>query len=190
MVSTVLLISAAVSVDSLVTGVSYGLKRVALPPLSKGLVSLESGAAIAIAIVIGRVVSSFVPALVARLAAAVLLVGLGVSAIISGRRASVIRLLSQPELADTDLSGEISINEAIVLGVALAMDCFAMGLGLALTELGWFVPGLCCGLACLVSMCAGELAGNWFAVEICMWGPLLSVLPGVVMVLLGLSRLL
>ncbi|MGB9867636.1 MAG: manganese efflux pump [Bacillota bacterium] len=188
MVSTVLLVSVAVSVDSLVTGVFYGLKGLALPVGLKCLVSMESAAAISAAVVLGCAVAGFVPATVAKFAGGLLLMGLGIAAIIKGHGSSVIRLLSEPELADVDSSGQIDLREAVVLGIALAMDCFGMGLGLALTGTSWLAAGTCCGLGCLVSMCVGELAGKWFAAKMYVYAQAISALPGMVMILLGLSH--
>src|SRR5699024_693330 len=40
-------------------------------------------------------------------------------------------LLTKPEKADMDQSGVISVNEALLLGIALALDAFGAGIGAA-----------------------------------------------------------
>lgn len=49
-----------------------------------------------------------------------------------GNIAIAIQVLKRPEIADIDKSGYISINEAMILGLALAFDAFGAGIGAAL----------------------------------------------------------
>src|SRR5699024_1240480 len=45
------------------------------------------------------------------------------------KRAHFFNILSTPDQADLDHSGIISPNEALLLGIALALDAFGAGLG-------------------------------------------------------------
>jgi putative sporulation protein YtaF len=99
----------------------------------------------------------------------------------------VIEILREPGAADMDHSGHISLTEACFLGVALALDSVAAGLGAAMA--GFSPLGLPLAAACgsFTMMLLGsrgarllpfKLEGNW------------ALLHGVVLVALGLYRMM
>ncbi|HLO03540.1 MAG TPA: manganese efflux pump, partial [Symbiobacteriaceae bacterium] len=98
----------------------------------------------------------------------------------------VIEILREPGRADLDRSGSISLWEAGLLGIALALDSVAAGLGAGLAGANWVLPLLAFALSWLFLTTGGwvgervpfKLEGPWGALH------------GVVLMALGLLRLL
>lgn len=99
----------------------------------------------------------------------------------------VIEILREPGAADIDRSGHINPVEACLLGIALALDSVAAGLGAAMAGFSPYGLPVAAALASFGLMLAGsrgarflpvKLSGSWSAVH------------GVVLVLLGLYRIM
>lgn len=100
----------------------------------------------------------------------------------------VIQILRTPSIADVDKSGNISASEATLLGLALSLDAFGAGIGAALIG---FVPLL---TASVISISSGSFIalGLRFGLRYAEmnWIKKLSVLPGCVLVIMGLLKML
>ncbi|UUZ80125.1 sporulation membrane protein YtaF [Paenibacillus sp. P26] len=99
----------------------------------------------------------------------------------------VIQILRTPSIADMDRSGNISPYEAMLLGLALSLDAFGAGIGAAL--LG-FTPWLTASAIALASgtfLATGLHVGLRYA-EL-KWIRKLSILPGFVLILMGIMKL-
>ncbi|OCT11839.1 sporulation membrane protein YtaF [Paenibacillus pectinilyticus] len=100
----------------------------------------------------------------------------------------VIQILRTPSIADVDKSGNISASEATLLGLALSLDAFGAGIGAAL--LG-FVPLL---TASVISLSSGSLLALGLRVGFryaeMPWLKKLSILPGCVLILMGILKML
>jgi len=100
----------------------------------------------------------------------------------------IIQVLSKPQCADLDSSGDISLSEAVILGFALAMDSFSAGF--AVSILGFNIPftafavGVGHILLIYPGMWLGRLAGTS---RIC---SRISIFPGCILMLLGLYKLI
>lgn len=97
----------------------------------------------------------------------------------------VVQVLRAPDLADVDRSGAISLQESLVLGSALAMDAFASGVGAAMAGMGLSVIAVVALTQLAMLRLGQELAGR-------IPGELLTrvdVLPGAVLILIGLGKL-
>lgn len=102
----------------------------------------------------------------------------------------VIRILKEPAEADLDKSGTISIYEAVLLGLALAMDSLGAGFGLAMTGfeslLTPVVIAIAVGLASFTLVGMGRLLGSRCAAG---WlGDRAGTIQGWVLIGLGLMR--
>lgn len=100
----------------------------------------------------------------------------------------VIQILRTPSIADVDKSGNISASEATLLGLALSLDAFGAGIGAALIG---FVPLL---TASVISISSGSFIalGLRFGLRYAEinWIKKLSVLPGCVLIIMGLLKML
>lgn len=100
----------------------------------------------------------------------------------------VIEIIREPARADLDKSGVISAREAMLLGLALAMDALGAGFGAAMTgfEPVLTVPVVGLTKFCLVGlgcMLGRRYAANWL-------GDRAATIPGWVLIGLGIMRVL
>ncbi|MCQ6559879.1 sporulation membrane protein YtaF [Paenibacillus mendelii] len=100
----------------------------------------------------------------------------------------VIQILRTPQIADVDRSGIISASEAVLLGFALSLDSFGAGLGAAMIGFPPLLTALiistASGLFLLGGMKLGFRFSGWSAMQA------LSILPGVMLVMMGIMKLL
>nr|WP_193790115.1 manganese efflux pump [Paenibacillus beijingensis] len=99
----------------------------------------------------------------------------------------VVQILRTPQEADIDRSGTISPSEALLLGSALSLDAFGAGLGAAMVGLEPLVT------ACAITLSSGLflLLGLRFGFRFSSWHRIqsLSALPGILLILIGISKL-
>lgn len=100
----------------------------------------------------------------------------------------VIQILRTPQMADVDRSGIISASEALLLGIALSLDSFGAGLGAAMIGFSPLLTALVISTASGLFLLAGTQLGFKFAA----WRGMraLSVLPGIMLIVMGLVKLL
>ncbi|WP_438447970.1 sporulation membrane protein YtaF [Gorillibacterium sp. sgz5001074] len=100
----------------------------------------------------------------------------------------VIQILKTPAAADLDRSGTISSREAAWLGIALSLDAFGAGIGAALIGyppvLTSVVIALSCGTFITLGLRVGLLYSN------AKWVKRLSILPGFILILIGVMKLM
>jgi len=100
----------------------------------------------------------------------------------------VIQILRKPSIADMDRSGNISAYEATLLGLALSLDAFGAGIGAALIG---FTPWL---TAAVITLSSGIFLGFGLRIGFryaeMKWVRRLSVLPGFVLIVMGIMKLL
>ncbi|CAM4258870.1 putative Mn2+ efflux pump MntP [Paenibacillus endophyticus] len=100
----------------------------------------------------------------------------------------VIQILKTPQAADVDKSGTISASEAVMLGVALSLDAFGAGLGAALIGL----PSLLTALTIAAASAIFLIGGMRFGFRFSAWRGMqtLSLLPGILLIMMGIMKLL
>jgi len=100
----------------------------------------------------------------------------------------VIEILRKPAHADMDRSGTISAGEAALLGAALSLDAFGAGIGAAWISLSPWMTAPMIAIFCAIFLQLGIHAGSLAARAA--WVRRLTFLPGLILIMLGLSRLL
>ncbi|WP_028609995.1 MntP/YtaF family protein [Paenibacillus harenae] len=100
----------------------------------------------------------------------------------------VIQILRTPQAADVDKSGTISASEAVMLGVALSLDAFGAGLGAAMIGL----PALLTSLTIAAASAMFLVGGIRFGFRFSTWKGMhaLSLLPGILLIMMGIMKLL
>ena len=189
----------ALSLDGFGAGLAYGLRQIRVPIVSMVIISLTSGLAISVSLLLGHLAAQGIPPDPARHLGGVLLILLGFWILLQALRSStrrtlsiripqlgiVIQVLLEPLDADMDGSGCISAREAVVLGVALALDAFAAGFAIALSGLfSVFVPlFVVVGLFMLLhlGMVMGQRSAHLLSDKV-------SLLPGCLLIVLGVLR--
>ncbi|NIK66934.1 sporulation membrane protein YtaF [Paenibacillus sp. BK720] len=100
----------------------------------------------------------------------------------------VIQILRTPQAADVDKSGTISATEALMLGVALSFDAFGAGIGAAMIGLSPLLTPIMIAAASALFLLGGMRFGfrfsNWKGMQA------ISVLPGILLIIIGILKLL
>lgn len=100
----------------------------------------------------------------------------------------IIRIWRTPSAADMDRSGVITAFEAFLLGIALSLDSLGAGIGAAFIGFPPVVTALFIGASSGLCIAAGVKLG--FLVSGFRWIGKLTVLPGIILIIMGLSKLL
>lgn len=187
----VILLAVAVSLDGLGAGLACGLKRVRVPFFSVALMGFAAGGAVLISMLVGAFLSEFFSAPVAVLAGGVLLIILGLFMSWQAWRqrtpTGFLGLRSDPLRADADSSGTINCAEALVLGIALALDGFAAGFGAALAGFSPWITGLAVAAMNMLFISAGLRLGQAVAARA---QKRLLLVPGLLLLVLGIFKII
>lgn len=99
----------------------------------------------------------------------------------------IIKILKKPATADLDHSGSISYWEAVILGLALALDALGAGLSAGLSGMSIIFFPLLIGLSKFVFVTSGYLAGkeagNFLPDNF-------KIYPGIIIIVLGIFTLI
>ncbi|MGE5508182.1 MAG: manganese efflux pump [Chitinophagales bacterium] len=199
-----LLLALAVSFDGLGAGFGFGLKKVRIDWRCLLVIGLVAGATVLVACGAGHLIGRRLgEALAGRLGGA-LLVGLGFVNLASGEPEPaesrpvlslelrtwglVVEVARHPGEADLDRSGTISVPEALVLGLALALDGGAVGLGAGMSGFAPLAAALWVAPVNVGLLWLGELIGRRLTEERRQrW---LRLCPGLILLALGVGRLI
>lgn len=215
-----LLMAVALSLDGFGVGLAYGLRRIRIPMGSLIVIALCTVFAMGISMLFGNWVTLWLRFIPARLLGAAILLTLGtfqLSRSIWNRKREifpqavpamatviqqpvlepvfrfqlsffglVIQVLKTPDIADVDGSGGISLRESILLGSALAMDAFASGIGAAMAGVTLSVIGIVALTQIIMLRLGQQMAGKIPE----SWTTKAEYLPGAVLILVGLGKLI
>lgn len=104
------------------------------------------------------------------------------------RMGIIIQILRTPSAADVDRSGIITTGEAFLLGIALSLDAFGAGIGAALVGYPPFLTAILIAASSGVFLWCGMRLG--FLVAGLSWVRRLSILPGIILIVMGIMKLL
>ncbi len=201
------LLALAVSMDGFTAGLSCGLRRLWIPFSSLLVICLASAGAIAVSMLLGGQITGLIPLGFLPFAGGGLLIALGLYVLLGNlfrvgrswrdrerekRNAvrtgstglkTIVTIARHPEEADLDRSGELSIKEAALLGLALAADAFGVGFGAAMMGLSLPLTVVAVGLAKLVMVPLGAECGRLASGGISLEAA--SVLSGAILICIG-----
>jgi putative sporulation protein YtaF len=100
----------------------------------------------------------------------------------------MIQILRTPSEADMDRSGTISAGEAFLLGTALSLDAFGAGIGAALVGYPPYLTSILIATASGFFLWAGTRVG--YLASGLRWVRQLSMLPGIILIVMGIIKLL
>lgn len=208
-----LLLGAALSLDALGIGISYGMRGIKLGVKAQAVVFVLTFVYTAAAAVAGTRLLAVVPAQAANAAGIVLLFAMGAFVLLSALRKErpkkgspcgeqtildmaikrfglTIRIIKNPVICDLDASNSISGWEAAYLVLVLCLDSIGAVVGTALTGIG---VGLLPAFTALFQICflnAGHLLGRRLCASRWADSKCVMVLPGLMLIGIGISRLL
>ncbi|MBP7868490.1 MAG: sporulation membrane protein YtaF [Firmicutes bacterium] len=206
----VILLAAAISVDALGAGLTYGLRRIRVPACAALLVAVTSLVGTAASALVGSTAGGWLTPRLAEQIGGLILVAMGLwigwEGIRDRRRNNVaigadlllslrvrplgvmIQVMRCPEIADVDRSGQLGAGEAVLLGSALALDTFGAGLAAGLGGGSWITVAMAVGLMTLCGFAGGTALGQRVPEA---WGGVwLRVAPGVILTIMGLASII
>jgi len=203
----VLMLGIAVSFDGFGVGFAYGLRRLHIPPASLLIICASSALSVFISMVAGRMIVQLFSPQFGSVLGSVLLIGVGIflvqqslqqgklTALHNSRGEEINEkglsylscVLREPYRADFDKSGVISGKEAMVLGIALAMDAFGAGFGAAMLGFAPLTTAVGVGVIKMILITVGLQLGKRYARNIS--GERAAVFAGLVLIILGVIHL-
>lgn len=100
----------------------------------------------------------------------------------------VVQVMKTPSMADVDRSGIISPSEAALLGLALSLDAFGAGIGAALIGFRPIVTATVIALTSGSFFATGLKVGYLFSEK--EWVKKLTILPGILLIVIAILKLL
>lgn len=207
----------AVSLDGFGVGITYGIRKIKIPARSIFIITVCSGVIIFLSMRIGEWLALFLSTYTAKAIGASILIFIGIWALShmhfqkdeekngeenKSKRITdqqvlrleikqlglVIQILRTPTLADIDQSGVISPFEASLLGIALSFDAFGAGIGASLIGFEPVTTSLVIAGMCGLFVLLGLKVGFFFSeIE---WMKYISYVPGLLLILYGIIKLL
>jgi putative sporulation protein YtaF len=227
-VTSLILLSFAVSLDGFGVGITYGVRKIKIPVSSIFIISACSGLIILMSMMVGVAMTRWMSPHLTSAAGAMILIGIGIAALIqfirSGERGDgesgrsmvtgtgivvakenpnfgnpvltmelkvfglIIQILRSPSAADMDRSGTITAGEAFFLGTALSLDAFGAGIGAALVGFPPLITAILIAVASGLFLWSGTRVGFWASGW--RWVRPLSMLPGIILIAMGIFKLL
>lgn len=209
---SLLILALAVSLDGFAAGTTYGLRKIKIPLRSILIIAACSGVMILLSMGLGEWINNFMtPALAHRIGPAIL-IAVGCWTVFhlmvqkreenhaDSREARqillfeiktlglMVQILKTPTVADVDGSGTISPLEAGLLGAALSFDAFGAGVGAALVGFSPVWTALLIAGMSSLFLRAGMRFGFQFSDA--RWVKRLSFVPGVILILIGIVKIL
>ncbi|HEY4601997.1 MAG TPA: sporulation membrane protein YtaF [Cerasibacillus sp.] len=196
----------AVSIDGFGVGMTYGMRQTKVPLIAIFIIMCCSGVTVFVAMMIGDFLNRIITTQHTEMLGGSILIGLGLfslfqilrskkeqqlktsSTAAKGTLHDVKTVLTTPERADLDQSGNISSGEALLLGFALAMDAFGAGIGAAMLNYPPLIT------ACLIAMMSGLflIFGIYMGYILIkkQYFQQLSFLPAILLITIGLTNIL
>jgi putative sporulation protein YtaF len=206
---TILVLAISCNLDNVGVGLAYGARGIGIPLASNLLIALVTAAGTGLCIACGRQIFHFLPAEVAVLLGAGLLIGMGAWVIrqeIGGasRQEQVshsedelaqkslwrrlILLLENPSLADRDSSGHIDLRESLLLSLALMLNNLPNGVGAGLLGLSIWFTTMMVGLLSILTFWLGIGLGRSLGI---LWlGRHAGAISGLLLIVIGLAEII
>ncbi|MCE5284864.1 MAG: sporulation membrane protein YtaF [Pelosinus sp.] len=196
------------SVDNFGVGLSYGIRGIKVGMSANTIIAAICFIFSMVSTILGRRLALLLPGILPIVIGAVLLFFIGIRIVLITMpqqkppkqtdpadltNNKIDNILSHPEIADSDQSGEISLQEALLLGVALSVNALTNGLGAGLLDCTPVALSFTTAVGSYISLWAGALLGKKAAnlhVGSFNLGEFSTLLSGVILILIALKTAL
>jgi len=190
----------AVSLDGFGVGITYGMRTIKMTLPALIIIMCCSGTIVLLSMSLGQMIKQFISPTFTDILGGIIFILLGSFVLGSHlkKKFQIVffkkhpfkpftSILSEPQEADADKSGVISSGEAVVLGIALAMDAFGAGFASAMIGYSPFIMAtliaLMSGLFLYTGIKTGLILAKYKALE------KLTYLPPILLIGIGLFNL-
>lgn len=204
-----LLFAFAISLDALGAGFTYGLKKITFPFRSLLCFGTAAIGCAFLAVYLGNILGFLLPLWLGNLLSSLLLLILGVRMLLSSLKeikgsdditqdtkplvwhlfGLTITIVANPSKSDLNRSNTIDMGEALLLGIALSIDTFGVGISYGLTGTLWRFPLIVGGFHILLLL-LGKLLGRQCRKRFEKAEKVLSFLPGIILIMFAIYHLL
>lgn len=207
---SILLFVISASLDNLVVGIAYGIKKLKISLLSNLLIAFISCAGTFLSMLIGKLIGNFIAPSNANIAGSIILIILGLWFIINSQKKKIKKeefpienpqknqakieyyncgkLLDSPEKADIDNSGNIDVKESLALGLALALNNMGLGIGASISGLSLTLTSLLTFIFSFLTIPIGYYLGKKFLSKILESNA--DMISGIIIILLAIYQFL
>ncbi|ABY93234.1 MAG: Sporulation protein YtaF [Caldanaerobacter subterraneus] len=193
------------SIDNFGVGLSYGIRNIRISFFSNAIIAIIAFLFSISGIIFGKWLNSVLPGSLSIFVGAFLLFIIGLRIILlavprksvnkkvrQSKYNSIKDILESPEIVDLDKSGEISLIEAILLGIALSANALTNGLGAGILSFSPFTISLTTSIGSFISVWVGVKLGKRVAeirigsFTLSQFGTLIS---GIILLFIAISTL-
>lgn len=197
----------AVSLDGFGVGITYGMRKIYVPLIAILIIMFCSGVIVFTSMAIGNILSTFITPKGAEIFGGIILIGLGLFSFWNTYRSdhssnskalhpeknkttfnNFKKVMIEPDQADLDYSGAISVKEAFLLGFALALDALGAGIGASMVGYSILLTPLLIALMSGVFLFCGIRIGLFLSTQ--KQFHRLRALPPLLLILLGVFNIL
>jgi len=159
------LFAISANLDTLVVGLSYGFKKIQISLFQNILIAAIALIFTAISIYLGKTIIFFIPETLPKILGSIILILIGAWPIIKPiiykeKMVKNADIYSNPEKYDKDKSGFLDTRESILLGLALTINNFALGIGIGMVGINILLALILTVLGSLGFIYIGQLAGK------------------------------
>jgi len=200
---TVLVIAIASNLDNAGVGIAYGARNISISWLANGLIALISGVATELAGATGTVLSHYISTRVAAWAGGLVMLAVGLWVFSEPWRTAlrqhraddvgetsegvVRKILRDPVAADFDRSQTISLKEASILGIALALNALAGGFDAGAVHIGVTVTAVAVTLVSFLLLGTTAYLGRRYAASVL--GDRATYVAGLLLIIIGVHQI-
>ncbi|WP_028777361.1 sporulation membrane protein YtaF [Shimazuella kribbensis] len=199
---TIILIGIAANLDNLGVGVAYGVQSTKIPVKSNFIIAGIGAVITYFSVTLGSWIGNYIDPDLANIGGGIILFGIGAWTIWTDWQRITLndarqkseeghylqKILDCPERADTDNNKVISSKESLLLGIALSLNCFGVGIGGGITGVSPVLSSIVVGSMSFCTMMIGirmgiKLSYSWI-------NRFASSIAGVLLVSMGLFEIL
>ncbi|WP_411681897.1 sporulation membrane protein YtaF [Clostridium thailandense] len=206
---SILLFVISATLDNVVVGIAYGIRKLKISVSSNILIAFISCAGTLISMTVGKFISTFICERSENLIGSSILILLGIwftvssfktsdkkdTSINSSEKQNMLEsyksqceeILISPEKADKDNSGCIDLKESLFLGFALALNNMGLGIGASITGLSITLTSIFTFVFNLTAIPIGYILGKRFLSSFL--ENKANLISGMIIILLGLYQL-
>lgn len=206
----IILIAAAICIDSFALGITYGIRKIKVPKVAILMITLVTTGVLGVSVLSGHIISQLISKFAASLISSIVLIGLGLFFMLEGYIKHLVAARSAKESegklinfrvpklgiiidialdvtkADLDVSGDINIKEALYIGSILSVDSLGVGFGYAMGDMNalYFLAAVFI-INVITLICGLKLGGK---IEDYKSNLKTSLLPGFILLAVGILK--
>lgn len=212
---SIVVLAISLSIDAFGAGVSYGLRKIKIPAISKLVICIISMVYSGGSLLLGHALGNAMPRLISRIIGIAILGIMGLWIILRSFIENLehkeeyetvqkgpatlfqlaikslgitIQVIRDPAQSDIDKSGTIDTRESFILGLALSVDAIGAGIGSALAGFSSAYIPVAVGVFQWLFLLLGSIIGMKLSLIVNTHKKILAALPGLCMICLAILR--